>query len=139
VRSVLLEASPNQRHNLSPRRKSRNQIGGGSHGAVQIVEATLHQHRLRRANTIITEGIDVPSGWVPSNMCEPLDQDGANKFFQAGVRLPALIRVQPPQCYWKPDPNAAPGNPYRQWVLNGPFGASLGFQQIGVVGTGQAP
>ena len=91
------------------------------------------------ANTIITEGIDVPSGWVPSNMCEPLDQDGANKFFQAGVRLPALIRVQPPQCYWKPDPNAAPGNPYRQWVLNGPFGASLGFQQIGVVGAGQAP
>lgn len=101
---------------------------------------------LLEAGQIITEGVEVPNGFAPTPYCEPLDQDAANKFFAQGVKLPGLIRsvwervsIPPPVTFWKPDPNAAPGNPNRQFILSGPFGVGLGFAQIGVVGTGAAP
>lgn len=100
---------------------------------------------LLQAGSIVTEGVEVPVGFIPTPYCDPLDQDGANKLFAAGVKLPGLIRspwsyISAPTCRWIPNPNpTAPGNPYREYVLSGPLGVGLGFQQVGVVGTGQAP
>lgn len=91
-------------------------------------------------------GAQLPSGYVPTPYMDPLDSDGARKFFNAGVRLPGLIRTQwtgvniaPPITKWVPNPNAAPGNPYREYVLTG-LGAGLGFAQVmGGASTGAAP
>jgi hypothetical protein len=100
--------------------------------------------RFLQGGSIVTEGVEVPTGWVPTPYCDPLDMDGVNKFYGAGVKLPGLIRtvwngltIQPPVTRWIADPNASPGNPYRQFVLTG-LGASLPFAQFGNSG-GQAP
>ena len=93
-------------------------------------------------------GGTLPTNFIPPPAVEPLDQSAAIAFFAAGVRLFSNIRPQfvgvnipPPTCKWVPNPNpTAPGNPYREWVLAGPLGVGLGFQQIGAgQNTGQAP
>ena len=38
------------------------------------------------AGSVITEGIDVPSGWVPTLAVDPLNMDAVNAFFAAGPR-----------------------------------------------------
>ena len=103
------------------------------------------------AGSIVSDtggGAQLPNGWVPTPYCDPQDADGAQKFFNAGVRLPGLIRSQwtfvniaPPTTKWVPNPNptGGAGNPYREYVLTG-LGAGLGFAQVmGGASTGAAP
>ena len=92
-----------------------------------------------QAGSVVTDtghGAQLPNGFVPTSYCDPLDADAVTKFYNAGPQIPRLIRAQwtgvpvgPPVTYWKPDPNASPGNPSRQYVLTG-LGAALPFLQL---------
>jgi hypothetical protein len=76
----------------------------------------------------------VPTNCPPNAYFEPLDADALAKFYAAGPWLPGgsvPIRVGQAVTRWVVDPNAAPGNPYRQFVLTG-LGAGLPFMQLGV-------
>ena len=39
-----------------------------------------------QAGTTVTEGVEVPSGWLPSIATDPIDNDAINKFFAEGPR-----------------------------------------------------
>ena len=82
----------------------------------------------------------LPVGWVPTGGCEPLDASAVAAFFAAGPQFGWPIRQQwsgigvpRPVTYWVPRPDAAAGNPYREYVLVG-LGAGLGFAQYGMNG-----
>jgi hypothetical protein len=91
------------------------------------------------AGTILTDQPPVPNipvGWVPPAAVDPLDTGAVTAFWNAGVQLLGLVRQQwnginvvPPVTFWKVDPAAGPGNPYRQFVLAG-LGAGLGMVQL---------
>ena len=38
------------------------------------------------ADDIVTEGVDVPNGWVPTLACDPLNTNAVNAFYAAGPR-----------------------------------------------------
>ena len=71
------------------------------------------------AGSIVSDsggGAQLPNGWVPTPYCDPQDADGAQKFFNAGVKLPGLIRshwagvsIAPPTTRWVPNPNPTGG------------------------------
>jgi hypothetical protein len=51
---------------------------------------------------------NVPSNFIPPAACDPLDADGLNKFFAAGVQLLGLCRIQwsnqnvpAPKIWWQ--------------------------------------
>lgn len=93
-----------------------------------------------QAGTILTDQPPVPNipvGWSPPAAAEPLDGPALTAFYNAGVQFVGLIRSQwnginivPPVTFWKVDPTAAPGNPYRQFVLAGPLAAGLPMVQL---------
>jgi hypothetical protein len=92
------------------------------------------------AGSIVSDsaGAQLPSNFIPTPYCDPLDTDAVNKFYLAGPGLPGLglliprwvgVSVPPPVTRWVPNPNpTAPGNPYREYVLTG-LGAGLPFAQ----------
>jgi hypothetical protein len=69
----------------------------------------------------------LPPGFVPSAYMEPLDSDGASKFYAAGpaFRLTGNTLAQPAVTYWIVDPGAAPGNPAHQYILVGLGGGQM--------------
>jgi hypothetical protein len=89
------------------------------------------------------------STFIPPPAVEPLDAAAAVAYFAAGVRFFSNIRPQfvgqnipPPICKWIPNPNPTGGplNPFREYIVAGPLGVGLGFQQIGAgSNTGAAP
>lgn len=90
------------------------------------------------AGSVISDGPGglLPKDWHPTAHVDPLDDAAVQAFWNAGVQLPGLMRgqwtgahVAAPKTYWVPNPNAAPGNPYREYVLIG-LGASLPHRQI---------
>ena len=83
------------------------------------------------ANSIITEGVDVPFGWVPTLAVDPLTTTAVQAFFNAGPRgggqyedlnmtntfRAAFNVLMPPVTYWKQSGGF--------WTLTG-LGATLG-------------
>lgn len=79
------------------------------------------------AGTIVTDtgpGAVLPSGWVPTPNCDPLDSGALTAFYAEGPVLPGLIRAQwtglsvaPPVTYWAKQQNG-------QYKLTG-LGAAL--------------
>jgi hypothetical protein len=61
----------------------------------------------------------LPTGWQPSNNCDPLDAGALAAFYAAGPCLPSpRLFVRPPKTFWKITPQ--PGNPSAmQWTLQG--------------------
>ncbi len=100
---------------------------GVSNGAVQSPSG----YRPRRKLALRASGLDlavvgnIPSGWVPPAAVDPLDTDAVTAFYNAGplIRSRTGIGVGPVTRNGF-DPNATPGNPYRQFVLTG-LGAGL--------------
>jgi hypothetical protein len=69
----------------------------------------------------VTEGKELPVGFVPNGCCDPLDADGAQKMWNAGpVAATIDLFTPPPVTFWKP---VAPGSAFS--ILTG-LGASLG-------------
>jgi len=77
----------------------------------------------------VTEGVEVPTGWVPTLMVDPLNTAAVNAFYAAGPRIgylgpnygwqgtkfysgSRLCALQQPVTYWT---KAGPG----QWKLTG--------------------
>ena len=84
-------------------------------------------------------GGTLPAGWVPSGQVDPTDGPAVSAFWSAGVQLLGLVRAQfnginvaPPVTFWKVDPAAGPGNPYRQFVL---AGLGAGMPMVQLIGT----
>jgi hypothetical protein len=74
----------------------------------------------------------IPVGWPPTPYADPLDAGGVANMYSAGVQLPGgsvPLKIVP-KCRWVVDPNAGPGNPYRQFILSGPLAVGLPFQQL---------
>jgi len=93
-----------------------------------------------QAGTILTDQgpvPNIPANWSPPAAVDPLDGPAVTAFWNAGVQLLGLVRQQwnginvaPPVTFWKVDPTAGPGNPYRQFVLAGPLGAGMPMKQL---------
>jgi hypothetical protein len=81
-------------------------------------------------------GGPLPVNFQPTGACEPLDAAGVAAFYAMGPQLRAFIRQQwtgipvaRPVTYWVVNPNPTlPGNPGREYVLNG-LGSGLPFAQ----------
>ena len=74
----------------------------------------------------------IPPGWIPTPYADPLTVDAVANFAAAGVQLPggSVLLKTVPATRWIVDPNAGPGNPYRQYVLSGPLGVGVPMQQL---------
>jgi hypothetical protein len=76
------------------------------------------------AGSVVTEGVQLPGGFLPNGACEPLDADATNKFWAAGPITPTIdLFVPPPATYWA----AVAGtlSPNRLYKLTGPLAAGL--------------
>ena len=79
------------------------------------------------AGAVVTTGVELPNGWVPTPNVDPLDSDAVNTFYEQGPVQPGLVRMQwstiavpPPTTYW-----TRVGNGF--WSLTG-LGAALAPQ-----------
>lgn len=85
------------------------------------------------AGTIVTEGKEIPFGWIPTNAVEPLNQPAIQQYWNVGPNFNAELSqdyyptaftynifVAAPKVFWKP----VPGQP-GAFILTG-AGASLG-------------
>jgi hypothetical protein len=64
---------------------------------------------LLSAGQVVTTGKELPSNWVPTNNCEPMDADATNVFWNAGPVLAgpfasqfSTLFVAPPKTFWEP-------------------------------------
>jgi hypothetical protein len=72
--------------------------------------------------SIVTEGREVPVGFLPNGACEALDADAANKVWAQGPIAPTIDLFQgAPITFWK---FASGANPLRMYQLQG-LGSSL--------------
>jgi hypothetical protein len=64
------------------------------------------------------EIVEMPSDWIPSNMCEPLDSEAVEAFWRAGPQQLGGVRLQwKPTTYWVSA--VTPGSSARRWTLTG--------------------
>jgi hypothetical protein len=86
------------------------------------------------AGTIVSDepGGQLPPRYQPTPYMDALDLDAVAQVAAAGVQLiGSCVRMSSvPACRWVTDPNAGPGNPYRQYVISGPLGVGLPMQQL---------
>jgi hypothetical protein len=77
------------------------------------------------AGSVVTEGKELPAGYIPGPALEPLDLDATNKFFAAGPWSEPVIDlfVAPPLTYFAGVPGT--GSPDKRYALTGPLG--VGF------------
>jgi hypothetical protein len=86
------------------------------------------------AGLIVTEGIEIPVGWIPTLACEPLTTGAIQSYWDAGPRYAAgaeysedfypFVPIQRPAVYWQPL------GPLGYFQLTG-AGASLGAKSSG--------
>ena len=75
------------------------------------------------AGSIVTEGAQLPAGFIPNGACEAMDQDAANKVWAIGPLTPVIdLFVAAPVTFWKPVVGSA--SPNRRYQLQG-LGLSL--------------
>ena len=68
-------------------------------------------------------GRQLPSGYIPNGCCDPVDQDGVNKFYAAGPITPTIdLFTAPPITFWKAV--AGTTSPNRMYQLQG-LGSAL--------------
>jgi hypothetical protein len=84
------------------------------------------------ADDIVTEGVDVPNGWVPTLACDPLNSDAVNAYYAAGPR--SLAYEANPTfggAIWGTWRNGAipPAPATTHWV---PFGGNLLWKLTGL-------
>jgi hypothetical protein len=86
------------------------------------------------AGTIVSDlpGGVLPPAFPPTPYMDALDADAVTQMAAAGVQLiGSCVRMSSvPVCRWVTDPNAGPGNPYRQYVISGPLGVGQMMQQL---------
>jgi hypothetical protein len=83
--------------------------------AYRLLEDHYIGGRLLPAGSVVSDvgaGAQLPSGWVPTPNCEPLDASALTAFYAAGPILPGPIRqqftTQPvprPATHWAKQPN----------------------------------
>ena len=76
------------------------------------------------AGRTVTEGAELPVGFIPNGCCDPIDGDGVQKMWNAGPITPTIdLFVPPPATYWA----AVAGtlSPNRLYKLTGPLAAGL--------------
>jgi hypothetical protein len=62
---------------------------------------------LLQAGQVVTTGVELPAGWVPTPNVDPLDTDAVNAFYAVGPVMPGPVRAQwstiavpAPTTYW---------------------------------------
>jgi hypothetical protein len=79
---------------------------------------------------VITEGVDVPGGWVPTLAVDPLNAAGATAFYNAGPRDGGAYEDL---IYW---PGWLQVAPVTRWVKTG---GPIGYWSLTGLGAGFAP
>jgi hypothetical protein len=72
--------------------------------------------RIAEPGTLLSEGQNIPVGWVPcAGDVDPLTDSAVRKYYEAGPKPPPAVRSIQPKVFWQVTQHAS----HREWTLVG--------------------